>query len=269
MGTVSRSNRRKEKLRSVPGIIVHSSALFRAGLMHILSGSPFRIMASCSALADVPERIFGDGDCVALMGIGKDPEPVLSGIAPLKRQHIGLRVIVLSDRLQANQFVAAISAGADGYLLKDEISADALLKSLELVLVNGVVVPHGFLNLLNGKLEAHAALPAALQRELGQEYEPTVSAREATQADHRCRLSDRERLILNLLTQGASNKHIARELAIAEATVKVHVKSLLRKIRVTNRTQAAMWAMNHDRLNGGAGNGQATYLSAGVVSRIC
>ncbi len=266
MGTVSRSNRRKEKLRSVPGIIVHSSALFRAGLMHILSGSPFRIMASCSALADVPEQVFGDGDCVALMGIGKDPEPVLTGIASLKRQHIGLRVIVLSDRLQANQFVAAIGAGADGYLLKDDISADALLKSLELVLVNGVVVPHGFLNLLNSKLEAHsnAALPAALQRELGQEYEPTVSAREATQADHRRRLSDRERLILTLLTQGASNKHIARELAIAEATVKVHVKSLLRKIRVTNRTQAAMWAMNHDRLNGGAGNGQATYSSVEI-----
>jgi two-component system nitrate/nitrite response regulator NarL len=47
------------------------------------------------------------------------------------------------------------------------------------------------------------------------------------------------------LTKGASNKHIARELNIAEATVKVHVKSLLRKIRVSNRTQAAMWAIKH------------------------
>jgi two-component system nitrate/nitrite response regulator NarL len=59
------------------------------------------------------------------------------------------------------------------------------------------------------------------------------------------RLSDREHVILMHLTEGASNKHIARELNIAEATVKVHVKSLLRKIRVNNRTQAAMWAINH------------------------
>ena len=52
------------------------------------------------------------------------------------------------------------------------------------------------------------------------------------------------------LTHGASNKHIARELNIAEATVKIHVKSLLSKIRVNNRTQAAMWAMNRVRPNG-------------------
>jgi hypothetical protein len=50
------------------------------------------------------------------------------------------------------------------------------------------------------------------------------------------------------LTQGASNKHIARELNIAEATVKVHVKSLLGKIGVKNRTQAAMWAMGRGPL---------------------
>ena len=56
-------------------------------------------------------------------------------------------------------------------------------------------------------------------------------------------LSDRERTILTHLMEGASNKHIARELNIAEATVKVHVKNLLGKIRVKNRTQAAMWGM--------------------------
>ncbi len=48
-------------------------------------------------------------------------------------------------------------------------------------------------------------------------------------------------MILEQLMQGAPNKHIARELNIADATVKVHLKSLLRKIRVDNRTQAAMW----------------------------
>jgi two-component system nitrate/nitrite response regulator NarL len=64
-------------------------------------------------------------------------------------------------------------------------------------------------------------------------------------------LSSREYAILRHLTQGASNKHIARQLEIAEATVKVHVKSLLRKIRVSNRTQAAMWAVSHGELLNG------------------
>ena len=207
--------------------------------MHILSGR-FRIIVNCSALSEIPDQVIGDKDCVALVGIEKELGSVLAEIESLKRQHQGLRVILISDRLHANHFIAAIGSGADGYLLDDDISADVLLKSLELVLVNGVVVPQGFLNLLTSKPEPHsnAGPSAALQ--------PS----EMRRADHRRLLSDRERLILGLLTKGASNKQIARELAIAEATVKVHVKSLLRKIRVTNRTQAAMWAMSHNRPNG-------------------
>jgi two-component system nitrate/nitrite response regulator NarL len=58
-------------------------------------------------------------------------------------------------------------------------------------------------------------------------------------------LSSREVEILRRLMEGESNKVIARKLAIAEATIKVHVKSVLRKVRVQNRTQAAMWAATH------------------------
>jgi two-component system, NarL family, nitrate/nitrite response regulator NarL len=59
------------------------------------------------------------------------------------------------------------------------------------------------------------------------------------------RLSDREAQILHFLTKGASNKLIARDLVVAEATIKVHIKAILRKVRVANRTQAAMWAQQH------------------------
>ena len=59
------------------------------------------------------------------------------------------------------------------------------------------------------------------------------------------RLSIRQQSILHCLIQGDSNKAIAREMAIAEATVKVHVKAILRRIRVHNRTQAAIWAMSN------------------------
>jgi DNA-binding CsgD family transcriptional regulator len=58
-------------------------------------------------------------------------------------------------------------------------------------------------------------------------------------------LSARQRSILRCLVQGDSNKIIARKMAMAEATVKVHVKAILRKVRVHNRTQAAIWAMSN------------------------
>jgi DNA-binding NarL/FixJ family response regulator len=58
-------------------------------------------------------------------------------------------------------------------------------------------------------------------------------------------LSRREMLILRMLMQGASNKVIARNLVITESTVKVHMKAILRKLRLQNRTQAAIWARNH------------------------
>jgi two-component system, NarL family, nitrate/nitrite response regulator NarL len=63
--------------------------------------------------------------------------------------------------------------------------------------------------------------------------------------NHGPRLSSRQKLILNCLIEGDSNKTIARKIHITEATVKVHLKAILRKIRVHNRTQAAIWAMNN------------------------
>jgi two-component system, NarL family, nitrate/nitrite response regulator NarL len=67
-----------------------------------------------------------------------------------------------------------------------------------------------------------------------------------------CKLSTRETQILNCLRQGAPNKAIARRLDVAEATVKVHIKAILRKIGVANRTQAAIWASQRATQRGGA-----------------
>ena len=61
------------------------------------------------------------------------------------------------------------------------------------------------------------------------------------------RFSSREQCVLRGLIEGNSNKTIARKYEITESTVKVHVKAILRKISVNNRTQAAIWAMNHER----------------------
>src|SRR6185369_9940237 len=77
----------------------------------------------------------------------------------------------------------------------------------------------------------------------------------ASRGDGSLHLSDRERQVLACLTRGASNKLIARNCSITEATVKAHLKAILRKICVQNRTQAALWALAHDMPVNQNGNG--------------
>jgi two-component system, NarL family, nitrate/nitrite response regulator NarL len=232
--------------RPVAAAIIDKSELFRVGLKYILSGRRFRVTAECSRLSDLTEQAFVDGSCVALLGLDKDAQTVLPEITALKQKYRGLRIIALSAQFHADQLLAVIEAGADGYLLKNETSPTTLLKSVELVLVEGVVVPQGFAKLLGSRAQVLLdSPPAVLKLELPSVYQPPEPASDVAQTDDLARLSTKEHLVLMHLTRGDSNKSIARVLNIAEATVKVHVKSLLRKIRVCNRTQAAMWAMTH------------------------
>lgn len=241
-GGVKALARSRKQRRAVPVIIVDKSALFRAGLTSILAGSRFRVAASCANIDELTRKVVIEKPIVALITLDKEAEIILAHAAALTEQ--GLRVLMLSERFRPEEVFAAIEAGADGYLLKNEISPDALLKSLELVCLGGVVIPHGFAKLLKNSTPPDAAAVAEMP-ERAPEPCQEPRAQHCPPADDLGRLSNRERMILTQLTQGASNKQIARELNIAEATVKVHVKSLLRKIRVNNRTQAAMWAMGN------------------------
>jgi two-component system nitrate/nitrite response regulator NarL len=140
----SRSSRPR---RAVPVVVIDKSALFRAGLVYILSGSRFRVAASCSGLEDLSERIYSDKRCIVLISLDEQTRPLLSRVVSLAAR--GVRVVALSERFQPEEAFAAIEAGADGYLLKNEISPDALVKSLELVLLGGVVIPQGLSKLLH------------------------------------------------------------------------------------------------------------------------
>ena len=128
--------------------------------------------------------------------------------------------MVLADDFAVDALRDAMNAGADGYLMKD-VSPEALIQSLELVMMGEKVFPTNL---------------ASMLLNLDSTPSPMNSIRG---------LSPREQEILQALVTGASNKLIAIRLGITEATVKVHLKTLLRKIDVNNRTQAAIWAMNN------------------------
>jgi len=244
----------RKRVQPIPIMIIDKSALFRAGLAHVLAGGRFRIAAGCSALYELPDSALKNGQCLMLLGLDGAEEcgATFSHVASLKARGEKLRTVILAEQFRPHELLAAIEAGVDGYLIKDELTPEALVQTLEVVLLGGVVIPRGLNQMMKGWGPQLDAVPdlAEMASECAELQPPNDVAPSADAA----RLSQREQIILKQLTQGASNKHIARSLNIAEATVKVHVKSLLRKIRVNNRTQAAMWAIEH-----------ATALSSAVV----
>jgi two-component system nitrate/nitrite response regulator NarL len=154
----------------------------------------------------------------------------------------------------------ALNAGACGFLGQD-ILGERLIKSLELIEVGETVVHPQFswAQMAIGQIEANGELEdnGALQAKNGKSYltrqrssslVPGVAMEPSSEipaGDVVRGMSRREMLILRTLMEGASNKAIARKLVITESTVKVHMKAILRKLRLQNRTQAAIWARNH------------------------
>jgi DNA-binding NarL/FixJ family response regulator len=140
--------------------------------------------------------------------------PGMDGIEALRRLRIGVpaaRAIVLSSFVDDDKLFPAVRAGAAGYLLKDVQPAE---------LVAAIRTVHG------GGALLHPSVAARLMDELA--------------ADP---LTPREREVLVLIGRGMSNKLIARELGIAEKTVKAHVSAVLAKLGVADRTQAALYAV--------------------------
>jgi two-component system nitrate/nitrite response regulator NarL len=122
-------------------------------------------------------------------------------------------------------------------LLAKSIGREILLRALELVVLGETLLP--------GELLPYLRAGNRQQPETSGQIEYLGEDLEQSEMDVTPPLSARERSILLCLVEGESNKVIARRIGIAESTVKVHVKTILRKIRAQNRTQAAIWAMNN------------------------
>src|SRR5215469_16428345 len=138
-----------QRTRCIPTVIVDKNALFRAGLIHILAGTRFRVIAACSDLINIHNGRLRRQMCLALVGIDDNgARAVRSELSFLKAQYESLRIVIFSDRFDLEELFTAIASGGDCYLLKNEISPEAILKSLELVLMGETIVPQGFGRLL-------------------------------------------------------------------------------------------------------------------------
>jgi two-component system, NarL family, nitrate/nitrite response regulator NarL len=191
-------------------ILIEANRLFRQGLKHLLADTRFAVEAEFSTTEQVVDGAVASG--LVIIGEAGD-------LQQLRSAYPEARIVVLASDFAVDALRDAMNAGADGYLMKD-VSPEALLQSLELVMMGEKVFPTNLAAML---LDMNVIAP-----------------------QHSVRgLSPREQEILQALVTGSSNKLIAIKLGITEATVKVHLKTLLRKIDVNNRTQAAIWAMNN------------------------
>lgn len=210
-------------IRASTVLLVGPDGLCRAGLMSLFKESPFRVVGEVSAIAMGNPGISTSPE-FAVMEIPSKPLAARRAVESLKATYPDSLVVVLSEKVHMETLAACLSAGVSGFLTKD-ISAEALLESLQLVALGETVLPTGLAGLF-------------LNDEAG--WNPP-----GVEADKSVGLSNREIEIVQWLLRGESNKVIARHLTITEATIKVHVKSVLRKIKVGNRTQAAIWAHAH------------------------
>lgn len=210
-------------MSQAPLYIVGGTGLFRRGLCSFLEDTPFGLVAEFDSAAACVGGIATapEAEIVVYVSTG-DPETSAAAVDALV-SCTGARVLVLSGELSVDELGACLRVGAGGYLLSN-ISREVLMHSLRLILLGETVFPSQL---------ATAWATGQLRR--------TGNGGDAGKALEV--LTHRETEILGCLTEGAPNKTIARQLGITEATVKIHVKSLIRKIGVQNRTQAALWAI--------------------------
>ncbi|MCA6114362.1 response regulator transcription factor [Bradyrhizobium sp. WSM 1738] len=235
-----------KRRQSFATILLGKSILLREGLARILHSANFRILASVLCADDVlPGKLQLHQPLFLIVHTGEDFDTALEQVGLLRDRHPDGRIAIVTDHYRMGEVVSAFRAGANGYFA-DVMRCDAFIKSMELVMMGETVFPPAF---LSSVLSPEDGLRAAVRRNEGNEA-PLITDEGALAPQ----LSEREKAILSYLINGDSNKCIARKIDIAEATVKVHVKAILRKIRVHNRTQAAIWGMNNGPLTRLANN---------------
>jgi two-component system, NarL family, nitrate/nitrite response regulator NarL len=231
-------NTRVHRVYHVQTILVEANALFRDGLARILGETRFRIAAPVSHLADIPARTQLEPKLI-LLGANDRPELSAQEVDACAARYPSAKRVFLNHYLSKDDLLTAIRRGVNGCLSK-ATTTQAFLTSLDLVMLGEPVFCCPMLPIVSCPREINH-----------QEQQIDADAmRKASIHDpvfHQ--LSARELNTLHCLVQGESNKVIARRFDITEATVKVHIKAILRKIRVANRTQAAIWAIKHFQLS--------------------
>lgn len=202
-------------------LLVDDHAIVREGLRALLEDSKTTRIVGEAANGDeavqLAERLQPD---LVLMDLKMPGMPAADAIRMIRARNPGTQILMLTSYAEDRQVQEVIGAGALGYVLKD-VEKTELLRAMATV------------------ARGEPWLDAEAQRSL------VNRMRKPAEADPAELLTDRERSVLKLLAQGKSNRAIARTLHLTEGTIKGYVSNILAKLKLEDRTQAALLAVRH------------------------
>lgn len=217
-----------KKLSPVPKqrlVIVDDHEVVRIGLKSLLERRPqFEVVGEAGSAREALEQVAALKPEVVLMDIRLPGTSGIEACEEIVNKYPGTKVIMLTSYAEDEMLFSAIRAGASGYVLK-QIDSDDLIKAIEAV------------------SRGEALLDPAVTQRVFQEVRRAVKEEEASAFAH---LSQQEKHVLLLVSEGKTNREIAKLLFLGEGTVRNYVSSILSKLGVNNRAEAAAYAVEHN-----------------------
>ena len=205
-------------------ILVDDHEVVRLGLKSLLERHPqFEVVGEAGSARDALDQVATLEPDVVVMDIRLPGTSGIEACEQIVDQHPNTKVIMLTSYAEDEMLFSAIRAGASGYVLK-QIASEELVKAIEAV----------------GRGEA--LLDPAVTQRVFQEVRRAVKEEEASAFAH---LSQQEKHVLLLVSEGKTNREIAKNLFLGEGTVRNYVSSILSKLGVNNRAEAAAYAVEH------------------------
>jgi DNA-binding NarL/FixJ family response regulator len=204
---------------SVKVLVADDHEVVRTGLASLLSGSDVKIVAEAANGAEAVKLAMKHKPDVALLDIRMPGTDGLEALDKIHRQLPNTRVVMLSTYDNPTYVARAVALGASDYVLKGA-SRQELISTITAAAAGKSPSNKGELSRVAGAMSKN---PAPSKEDIP--------------------LTNRETQVLRHVALGLSNKEIGRSLSISIETVKEHVQNILRKIAVTDRTQAAVWAV--------------------------
>jgi two-component system response regulator DevR len=206
-------------------LLVDDYEVVRLGLKSLLERHPqFEVVGEAGSARDALEQVAAKEPDVVVMDIRLPGTSGIEACEQIVDQYPNTKVIMLTSYAEDELLFSAIRAGASGYVLK-QIASDELVKTIEAV----------------GRGEA--LLDPAVAQRVFQELRQVVKEEESPAFAH---LTQREKQVLLLVSEGKTNREIAKNLFLGEGTVRNYVSSILSELGVKNRAEAAAYAAEHN-----------------------
>lgn len=224
--------------RSIKVILIDNEEVFREGLAKLLKDQPhIEIVYHCGGSKEAIEKSLETKPDVILMSSQISDGDALEAVKKMRERSPEVKVAMITRPGAGPNPLHFLKAGARACLAKS-ISASDLVKSIELISSGRIIVGHTF------------------AEEFLAEIASAEEADDAEATETKSRLSEREIEIARLIAEGSTNKQIAKKLFIAESTVKVHVKNVLKKLELRNRQQLAAYAVLQNWVTATADTGE-------------